>query len=292
MTENDNRIKKIFSAADFDYLNSLDLKQINRIFYRRIIRKTAGFILAAAGAAILTTFSVWSGILLIISGICCFCRQDSECPSDIPQWLLRHFRKRKIVEQELEMFSIDDSSRVADTAELSDAQRRRIAVHEAGHAVCVRFLPELQKLKLITIEPDHLSFGRVEWENSPQHIHTETAMRNLVAAYYSGHIAEKIIYGESSIGCELDIESATNIAGNMVRFSGMGKRTGLLAVRNNEFHHDVDSDIQAISRDAEKRCTELLTEKKEYIEALAERLLEMKTIESQEIDRFFSEYIP
>ena len=344
MPENETpRPTRTVIAADYEYLQALDLKQINKLYYSKFLLKLTSLLFFASGiymcgigflgeGVILTVIAalfllegfflkmaVWAGWIfygvmiyafsgiytevnktvvictyIVLAGIglwlwaVSWARTNSNY--EFPLWLLRHLRKQKQIERELETFLIDDRGSSADKPViLSEEQRCRIAIHEAGHAVCIRLLPEIVSPKLITIDPDHYRFGRVEHGDDPDRIYTETAMKSLVASQYGGCIAEKIFLGESSIGCESDLALATDIILNMVRRYGMGKRIGLIA-SGNYIHSDLEADVQEISREAEKICTELLTEYKECVAALAELLLEKTTIESEEIDKFFADY--
>ncbi|MBE6358241.1 MAG: hypothetical protein E7057_03220 [Lentisphaerae bacterium] len=345
MAENETpRPTRTVSAADYDYLQTLDLKQISRLYYGKfLLRLTSilfwasgiymcsigfiwvglilslvaafflleGFLLKTAvwagwifyGSMILAvsriyaegkeTFAICTYIAIVLGGIGLWLWAVSWAAGkaiyQYPLWLLRYFRKRKQVERELETFSIDDSCCADKPMILSDEYRHRIAIHEAGHAVCLFFLPEIVPPKLITIDPNHYCFGRVEHGDDPDRIYTETAMKSQVASQYGGCVAERIFFGEMSNGCEHDLTLATNAILNMVRHFGMGKRIGLIA-SDNYIHSKLEADVNDISREAEKKCTELLTEHQECVAALAELLLEKITLESEEIDKFFSGY--
>ncbi len=180
---------------------------------------------------------------------------------------------------------------------LTDWDRRCMAYHEAGHAVCSYFLPEREKLVSVTIDPLDSAFGMIRTEIRPHHNETEVSFMSTIATFLAGRLAEEIFLGIKSSSCLYDLASAREIAKNMVCRFGMGSRIGLISIAdasNESFRlngerikNEMDADIRDILDKCKKTAKRTLVQKKNIVEKMAMILLEKKSMAQNEIERFF-----
>lgn len=100
--------------------------------------------------------------------------------------------------------------------EESDSLKRRVAIHESGHAVVAKIVTPDRGLKMITIVPDAGgSLGKTNADLN-QDGDTETSMKAQLAIWFGGRNAERLILGVHSAGCSNDISSAKRLASYMI----------------------------------------------------------------------------
>lgn len=179
---------------------------------------------------------------------------------------------------------------------LSDWDIRFMAYHEAGHAVCSYFLPEREKLILITIDPSSEAFGMIKTEIRAQYNETRTSLSSMIATLLAGRLSEEIFLKTQTTSCIHDLDSVQRIAADMVLKFGMGKTAGLSALKKtentccSEYHaKQICADIQQIIKEAENDAREILQKKQMLVVALAEKLIIQKTLTANEISRFFEQ---
>ncbi|HVU49274.1 MAG TPA: ATP-dependent zinc metalloprotease FtsH [Polyangia bacterium] len=119
---------------------------------------------------------------------------------------------------------------------LAGDERRRVAVHEAGHAVAARFLPHTQPLRRVSILPRGLALGATQQlAREDRHLSTRGELTSRLATLMGGYAAEQLVLGEVSTGAESDLKQATDLATDMVAHYGMSERLGPVY-----FEHHVD----------------------------------------------------
>ncbi|MBL0403061.1 ATP-dependent zinc metalloprotease FtsH [Microvirga aerilata] len=173
---------------------------------------------------------------------------------------------------------------------VSAEERRLVAVHEAGHALCACLLPESDKVHSATIIPHGQALGLVM--RLPDHdrfcIPVEKLEADLIVAM-GGRAAEEVVFGPKKVttGAASDIAHATNIVTRMVTEWGMSPAIGMVRIsRSGEsLPREVEQEIRRIIEemyDAAKAC---IAENRGALDALIEALLEHETIEGDEVRR-------
>ncbi len=195
------------------------------------------------------------------------------------------------------MRGLQKKEKSAENVVLTDWDKRCMAYHEAGHAVCSFFLPEREKLVHITIDPSDEAFGMIRTEMRPHHNETEVSLISTIATLLAGRIAEEVFLGIKTSSCIYDLASAREIAKNMVCRFGMGSRVGLMSIEdeiNSSFQtigdkvkNDIDADIRDIVHKGQAIAEKTLVQNKKTVEKLATVLLEKKTMAQTEIESFF-----
>ena len=177
---------------------------------------------------------------------------------------------------------------------LTDWDRKFMAYHEAGHAVCSYYLPEREPLICITIDPSSEAFGMIRTESRPHHNETEISFRSMISTFLAGQISEEMFLNCKTTSCIYDLKAARQIATDMVVKFGMGKTLGLSALNIDEVpytsqvHNElICKDIQDIILEAEWHARKLLQKHRISVEKLAKSLVACGTLNCEEITDFF-----
>ena len=179
---------------------------------------------------------------------------------------------------------------------LTDWDRKFMAYHEAGHAVCSYYLPEREPLVCVTIDPSNEAFGMIRTAPRPHHNETETSFNSMISTFLAGKLSEEMFLNSKTTSCIYDLSSARTIAIDMVTKFGMGKTSGIAALNPNEYTHITESvkeslckDIQKILSDAENQAREILGKHQEKVKRIAASLLKNGTLDKGDILKFFNE---
>lgn len=171
---------------------------------------------------------------------------------------------------------------------LSDEERRLVAVHEAGHALCACLLPASDKVHSATIIPHGQALGLVM--RLPEHdrfcIPMEKLEADLIVAM-GGRAAEEVVFGPKKVttGAASDIAHATDIVTRMVAEWGMSPAIGMVRVaRSGEsLPREVEQEIRRIIEEMYAAAKACIAANRDALDALTDALLEHETIEGDDI---------
>jgi cell division protease FtsH len=181
---------------------------------------------------------------------------------------------------------------------MSQADKRRTAYHEGGHALVGMLTDGADPVRKISIIPRGFSLGVTF--SAPDADRFSYERRELLAKIkvaLGGRAAEQIVFGEPTTGAESDIQQLTNLARQMVGRWGMSDAVGPLAVLPSESqgpllpgtsdvsprtHELIDEEVRRIVDEAYKEVVDLLTGKREQLDALATALLEHETLDEDD----------
>lgn len=186
---------------------------------------------------------------------------------------------------------------------LGPDEKRRVAYHEAGHALVAETVPTGQPVHKISIIPRGVSaLGfTLQLPVEEKYLSTETELKDQLAILLAGRAAEQLALDSISTGAQNDLEKASEIARNMVCYLGMsaklgpliyGQRqqmqflTGDLSEQRNyseETARLVDAEIRALIDTAQQRAQTILLEKRQQLERLATLLQEKEVIQREEM---------
>ena len=175
-------------------------------------------------------------------------------------------------------------------------QRERVvtAWHEAGHAVVAALLPNADPVHKVSIVPRGRAMGvTMQLPDTDRHTYTRDYLETQLAILMGGRAAEQLFLQIETSGASNDIERATDIATHMVCNFGMSP-LGPLAFRkqddggakagfSDETARKVDEEIRALVTGALEQAHRMLDERRDRVRAVAERLLEVETIDADEI---------
>jgi cell division protease FtsH len=185
---------------------------------------------------------------------------------------------------------------------LNTEEKRRVAYHEAGHALIAEKVPTGQPVHKISIIPRGVSaLGfTLQLPVEEKFLSTEHELKDQIAILLGGRVAERIVLGSVSTGAQNDLERASDIARSMVCSLGMSKRMGALTygkrqqmqfldsefseVRNysDETARMLDTEIMALISEGEHRAHEIISEHREILDKLAALLQEKEVIQREE----------
>jgi cell division protease FtsH len=191
---------------------------------------------------------------------------------------------------------------------LDPEERRRVATHEAGHAILAHFTEHSEPLRRVSILPRGMSLGATQqWAISDRHIVTEPELEAKLRVLMGGYAAEKTVYGNVSSGSEQDLRQATDFAFRMVAHYGMSQRVGpmfheqrmehpFLGQRlatetglSDETAHQIEEEARRILSRAAEAAEALVQQKRSTLERLVGALLEHETLEKPELERLLGE---
>jgi cell division protease FtsH len=177
---------------------------------------------------------------------------------------------------------------------LSKHEQRVIAVHEAGHALLSMLIPKARPPEKITIDSDTegaLGYVQKVASANPYAV-TSEEMRAEIAVGLGGIEAERLVFGDVSVGAYQDLQNCTSIARAMV--AGHGMVEGLVArvVLDDEHTRDqlsqerwaqIDRAIDEVLRRETERARHTLGENRPLLDALVALLLEHKVLDATAI---------
>src|SRR5438874_2959274 len=187
---------------------------------------------------------------------------------------------------------------------ISDAEKRTIAYHEAGHALVADFLPGADPLHKVTIIPRGRALGlTMQLPMDDKYNYSREYLINRIIILMGGRSAEEIVLQQQTTGAGDDLEKATEMARKMVCEWGMSEKLGPLTFGKNEEHIflgrevarakdyseetalAIDGEIKRIIVECATRARQILEENIEKLHALARALLERESLDSEEIAR-------
>ncbi len=185
---------------------------------------------------------------------------------------------------------------------IQPAEKRRLAVHEAGHAAVGHYLPLADPIYKVTIIPRGRALGGTHMlPEEERHTMSEDYLRDRLAVMLGGRAAEEVVLGNVSSGADDDIKTATGLARAMVSRWGMDDEIGPIDLRQSEEHpflgreiaqprhlseemaNKVDAAVSRLLHDAESRGIEILKRKRSQVETLVEALEREETIDRMAI---------
>jgi cell division protease FtsH len=179
---------------------------------------------------------------------------------------------------------------------LSEADRRRTAYHEAGHALLGMLEPGADPVRKISIIPRGRALGvTFQSPDADRYGYTESYLKGRITGALGGRASEQLIYGETTTGAESDLEQATALARQMVARWGMSDKVGPVAALPREGEQPytgplgqaasertlelIDDEVRRIIDECAGRALSTLDDHREQLEALAETLLERETLD-------------
>ena len=185
---------------------------------------------------------------------------------------------------------------------MPEEERRNTAYHESGHAIVAVLLPKTDPVHKVTIIPRGRALGvTMQLPTEDRYSMDRNHMLNMIAVLFGGRIAEELFMNQMTTGASNDFERATEIARNMVTRYGMSDELGPMVYGENEGEiflgrsvttqknvsestmQKVDEEIRKIIDRQYAVARRLLEDNRDKVEAMAKALLEMETIDADQI---------
>lgn len=187
---------------------------------------------------------------------------------------------------------------------ISKKERNIVAYHEAGHVVVGLTLDEAEKVHKVTIVPRGQAGGyAVMLPKEDRYFMTKPELLDKISGLLGGRVAEDIVFGEVSTGAHNDFQRATGIARSMVTEYGMSDKLGPMQFGSGQggnvflgrdfnsdqnysdaIAYEIDKEMQAIIVEQYERTKKILTEKRDLLNLIATTLLEVETLDAQQIE--------
>ena len=183
---------------------------------------------------------------------------------------------------------------------MSPEEKELTAYHETGHAMVSHFLPHAQTLRKITIIPRGMAGGVTWYMDEDTSFLTRSKFEAMIATALGGRVAEEIVFGEITTGASNDLQQVTRIARAMVTQYGMSSEMGLRVYGEKQelvflgreiseqrdysdaIAEQIDTEVRRIIDSAHKLATEILTQHRDKLDFVSQRLLEVETLEAAE----------
>jgi len=188
---------------------------------------------------------------------------------------------------------------------LSKKEKELTAYHEAGHALVSSVLPHADPVHKISI----ISRGRAAGYTlhlplEDRRLQSKKQFLDDIAVSLGGYVVEKMMFGDVTTGPSNDLQVSTALARDMVTKYGMSDKLGAQAFEGNEggramfgrgleehgeysqkVSAEIDAEVSRIMSEALEKAQEIVTEHRAALEAIAKRLIEVETIESDEYNK-------
>jgi cell division protease FtsH len=180
---------------------------------------------------------------------------------------------------------------------ISPEEKKIIAYHEAGHAICGWYLEHAYPLLKVTIVPrGTAALGYAQYTPKEQYLYNTDQLNDQICMTLGGRASEDIFFGKISTGAQNDLQQITRIAYAMVTVYGMNNKVGNISYYDpnqdqtftkpysEETSKIIDQEVRTLIDTAYIRTKALLQEKKAQVEILAERLLEKEVLFQSDVE--------
>jgi len=180
---------------------------------------------------------------------------------------------------------------------MTEQEKRLVAYHEAGHALCGELLPGAERVHRISIVPRGQALGyTLNLPEEDRYLKTRAELMDRLVVLLGGRVAEHVVFGEITTGASGDLRAVHQISRSMVTEYGMG--TGMVSRElpagdysmSEATRASIDSEQQHIADEAHRRALALVTENRPLLDAFADGLLEHEALERADIDRIVAEH--
>jgi cell division protease FtsH len=186
---------------------------------------------------------------------------------------------------------------------VTPAEKRAIAVHEAGHATVSWMLEHAAPLIKVTIVPRGQSLGAAWYLPEERLIVRPNQMLDEMCATMGGRAAEKVIFNEISTGALSDLEKVTKQARAMVTVYGLNDKIGNITYYDSSGQSEynfskpysedtalvIDKEISTLIESQYHRAIQILTDNKDKLNQLADILIEKEVIFKDDLESIFGE---
>ena len=180
----------------------------------------------------------------------------------------------------------------------TEAERRSIAIHEAGHASISWLLEYANPLIKVTIVPRGRALGAAWYLPEERQITTKEQMLDEMCATLGGRAAEDLFLGRISTGAMNDLERVTKQAFGMIAYLGMSEKLPNLCYYNNEeysFNRPysektaelIDEEVKNMVNEQYERAKKILSDHKDGHQRLSQLLIDREVIFAEDVEEIF-----
>ncbi|MGP1468258.1 MAG: ATP-dependent zinc metalloprotease FtsH [Hoylesella shahii] len=181
---------------------------------------------------------------------------------------------------------------------MTAAEKRTIALHEAGHATVSWFCEHADPLVKVSIVPRGRALGAAWYLPEERQITTKEQMLDEMCALMGGRAAEELFTGHISTGAMNDLERATKSAYGMVAYAGMSDKIPNISFYNNQEYQFqkpysettakiIDDEVMKMVNEQYNRAKQILQENSEGHKKLADLLISREVIFAEDVEEIF-----
>jgi cell division protease FtsH len=180
---------------------------------------------------------------------------------------------------------------------ISPEEKRIVAYHEAGHAIAGWFLEHADPLVKVSIVPRGVAaLGYAQYLPKEQFLYTTEQLIDGMCMTLGGRVAEDLVFNKISTGAQNDLERITKLSYAMVTIYGMNDKVGNVSFNDTQGEYQfnkpysektsemIDVEVRNLIDRAYQRTKQLLTEKRDGLEKLAEKLLEKEILFQSDLE--------
>lgn len=180
---------------------------------------------------------------------------------------------------------------------ISPEEKKIIAYHEAGHAVCGWFLEHAYPLLKVTIVPrGTAALGYAQYTPKEQYLYNTDQLNDQICMTLGGRVSEDIFFGKISTGAQNDLQQVTRMAYSMVTIYGMNDRVGNVSFYDphqetaftkpysEETSKLIDEEVRSLIDKCYESTKKLLVERKAEVEKIAEALLDKEVLFQSDVE--------
>jgi cell division protease FtsH len=186
---------------------------------------------------------------------------------------------------------------------ITEEEKQVLAYHEAGHALVQFKLPNCDPVHKVSIVARGLSLGyTLALPEQDRYLYTKDKFEDELAGMLAGRAAEELVFTDRWTGASDDLEKATKLARKMVTAYGMSEKLGPLTFGDREelvflgreiaeqrnysdqVAEEIDQEVRGIIDQAYDRARAILINYRQKLDGIAERLVEIETIERKEFE--------
>jgi cell division protease FtsH len=181
---------------------------------------------------------------------------------------------------------------------ITEHEKRVVAYHEAGHALCSELLPSVEKVHRISIIPRGRALGyTLNLPEEDRYLKTRDELLDYLVVLLGGRVTEHIVFGSITTGASDDLRKVHEISRAMITQYGMGTELKSKQLPSDDYSMSdytrrmIDEEQQYLTDFAHRRALQLVAENRMLLEAFAFTLLENEVLEREDIERLVGSYL-
>ena len=182
---------------------------------------------------------------------------------------------------------------------MSEHEKRVVAHHEAGHALCSELLPSVEKVHKVSIVPRGRALGyTLNLPEEDRYLKSKDELEDYLVVLLGGRAAEQVCFGSITTGASDDLARVYDISRAMVSEYGMGSRLHSRRLPSEDYSVSdatrqlVDEEQGHLADRAHRRALELVEANRPTLEEIAEHLLEHEVLERPALERIVTRPVP
>ncbi|KAG7817501.1 hypothetical protein KL942_005104 [Ogataea angusta] len=181
---------------------------------------------------------------------------------------------------------------------LSPEEKKTVAYHEAGHAICGWYLQYADPLLKVSIIPrGQGALGYAQYLPGDEYLISQEQFEHRMIMALGGRVSEELNFDDITTGAADDFKKVTQMANMMILRLGMSKKLGTITFETNsqqpqvhklfseETFELIDNEVKRVINEAYEKCRNLLTEKLDEVEKVAQELLAKEVLTRDDMIR-------